>query len=695
MPGRAAPACQVRPAAGRSVDSAASRPWADTVRPASPRFIPRPTPSSLAPIAASAGGWSTTSVPRPSATASSGTTRPAKAARYTTWSAATFLLAPSRPLRRPLVINCQFRNNYARGRGGAVANDLGTHPVFRDCTFLGNSCDGKGGAIYNDFGCSPTLVNCLFAENRSLSAGAIGNDGGSSPRIVHCTFTRNTAQEEGAALYQGTGPANNPLVVGCILWGNRCDNGPAEIFNWHDNDPQVSGSCVQGGFPGAGNIDSDPKFVDADKGDYDLRADSPCKAIGHTAAVPHELLKQLDAPPAPGIQLRPGFEAQPRPPAPAGPATRVYVNAANSQGPWDGTSWRTAFRSLADALAAAGAGRAELWVAAGTYQPTSGTDRSVSFVLRPGIELYGGFGGGETERSQRDWQANRTILSGDIGRPGEIADNAYHVLIGADQAVVDGFVIRDGNADGRTYDAKGGGMVNYLRSPQAGPMVEPTGVSPTIRNCLFTHNRGLEGGAVYNYDRGTPVFSDCRFVENFADYGGAMVDRVGVRSTISGCVFENNRARWRAGAIYLDYGSRPTFTDCRFTGNRSDCHGGALAAVSRASQLEATIAVFKSCTFAGNHAQRLGGAIADFDNSILGLDRCVLSDNQAGQGGGAIAIQSRARAVLLDCDLSGNRSDQGPADLAPDETSTVSHNQLDWPDQTAPPRPAGFGPPRR
>jgi len=167
---------------------------------------------------------------------------------------------------------------------------------------------------------------------------------------------------------------------------------------------------------------------------------------------------------------------------------------------------------------------------------------------------------------------------------------------------------------------------------------------------------------------GPPVFSDCRFVENFADYGGAMVDRVGVRSTISGCVFENNRARWRAGAVYLDYDSRPAFTDCRFTGNRSDCHGGALAAVSRASQLEATIAVLKSCTFVGNHAQRLGGALA---------------------------IQSRARAVLLGCDLSGNRSDQGPADLAPGETSSVSHNQLDWPDPTAPRRPAGFGPPRR
>jgi predicted outer membrane repeat protein len=200
---------------------------------------------------------------------------------------------------------------------------------------------------------------------------------------------------------------------------------------------------------------------------------------------------------------------------------------------------------------------------------------------------------------------------------------------------------------------------------------------------------------VYNYDRGLPQFIDCRFIENSADYGGAIVDRVGVRSAMTGCVFENNTARWRAGALYLDYGARPNLTDCRFTGNRSDCHGGAVAAVSRASQLEATIPVFKNCSFAGNRAKTAGGAIANFDNSILGLDHCTLSDNQAGQGGGAIALQFRARAVLVDCQLSGNRADQGPADLAPDETSTVSDSRRDWPDQTAPPRPAGFGPPPR
>jgi hypothetical protein len=603
----------------------------------------------------------------------------------------------------PLVVDCRFVGNRARGRGGAVANDLGTSPTFRGCTFIDNSCDAKGGAVYDDFGCSPTLVNCLFAGNRAASAGAIGNDGGSSPLIVHCTFTRNVAEEEGAALYQGTGPANSPVVFGCILWDNRCEHGPAEIFNWHDNDPQVTGSCIQGGYPGQGNFEGDPKFVDPDKGDYQLRPDSPCKNIGHTAAAPEELLKRADTRPARGMDFRPVPQTQSPVPAqapPGGPPAILYVNAGNAQGPWDGASWPRAYRSLQEALAAASglpawAGRrAEVWVAAGTYKPATGADRAAAFQLRDGVEVYGGFCGRETQRSERDWQANPTVLSGDLGRAGDASDNAYHVVIGADDAVLDGFVVCDGNADGRTYDAKGAGMINYRRGAQAGPMGAAAGVSPVVRNCTFTHNRAREGGAVYNYDRGAPEFIHCRFVENAADYGGAMVDRVGVRSVLAGCDFQGNTARWRGGAVYLDYGSRPRMTDCRFTGNRSDCHGGALATISRASQLENTIAVLKNCSFAGNTATMRGGAIENFDNAVLGLDACTFSDNLAGTGGGAMSNASRSRAVLLDCRFTGNRSERGQADVATDDTSSVSRNRSDWPDQTVRPRPLGFGPPR-
>lgn len=124
---------------------------------------------------------------------------------------------------------------------------------------------------------------------------------------------------------------------------------------------------------------------------------------------------------------------------------RVYVNAANINTRQDGRTWVTAFSSLQAGIdAAAKQGGGEVWVAKGTYKPTTGTDRNASIQLRAGVAVYGGFAGTETERDQRDWERNPTILSGDIGKPGDPSDNSYHVVSGADDAVLDGFIITGG-----------------------------------------------------------------------------------------------------------------------------------------------------------------------------------------------------------------------------------------------------------
>ncbi len=106
----------------------------------------------------------------------------------------------------PTVIDCSFVHNYSRARGGAVSNDLMTHPPFIDCSFLDNHCDGKGGGMYNDFDCSPALVNCVFARNSADKGGGLASDGRSSPTITNCTFTVNHATSMYGALYSGTGP---------------------------------------------------------------------------------------------------------------------------------------------------------------------------------------------------------------------------------------------------------------------------------------------------------------------------------------------------------------------------------------------------------------------------------------------------------------------------------------------------------
>ncbi len=105
-----------------------------------------------------------------------------------------------------------------------------------------------------------------------------------------------------------------------------------------------------------------------------------------------------------------------------GVASRIYYVKWDTPGPThDGLSWFTAYTDLQQAIDAASAGH-EIWVARGVYIPTRGvdhpglppTDTLRTFQLKDRVQLYGGFAGSETERSQRDWTANPTVLSGDL-----------------------------------------------------------------------------------------------------------------------------------------------------------------------------------------------------------------------------------------------------------------------------------------
>ena len=75
-----------------------------------------------------------------------------------------------------------------------------------------------------------------------------------------------------------------------------------------------------------------------------------------------------------------------------------------------------------------------------------------------------------TGATRRDIAVYETILSGDIGAPGAPSDNCYHVVTGSatdETAVLDGFTVTDGNANGSWPRDTGGGMYSSSGQPDA------------------------------------------------------------------------------------------------------------------------------------------------------------------------------------------------------------------------------------
>ena len=200
---------------------------------------------------------------------------------------------------------------------------------------------------------------------------------------------------------------------------------------------------------------------------------------------------------------------------------RIYVDAYAS-GAGNGTSWQNAFTDLQAALFAAQSGD-QVWVALGVYKPTDGYNREISFKLKSGVQLYGGFSGVETELEQRNWERFKTTLSGNIGLANDPADNSYTILFiekSDKECVVDGFVLTGGRADNSDpyvspySNEKSGGAIYAV--------AEGNAVIPVVRNCNFENNFAREfGGAVYLFtgegkDEMLPV-ENCWFVNNRAE----------------------------------------------------------------------------------------------------------------------------------------------------------------------------------
>ena len=293
---------------------------------------------------------------------------------------------------------------------------------------------------------------------------------------------------------------------------------------------------------------------------------------------------------------------------------RLYVDAAAPGG--DGATWATAFADLTGATGFADGldGRVSVWVRGGTYRPTgrpAGSGRAATFVLREGVALLGGFSG---TGDVRDPALYPTVLSGDVGAPGDSTDNAYAVVTlrataaPSDSASVDGVTVTGGvnDRDEPGLAVRGGGIT--------GTGTAEARIALAVRHSAFASNYGVDGGGVA-CDFCSVVVSDAVFRDNRAQYGGGLSVSRGA-ATVRRSAFERNETQSSGGGAHLTQVSLD-LSDLRFIANVTGSAGGVGSAGG------------------GLYVQGGGGRIA----------RVAFERNQAPAGGGASVATSASTRI--------------------------------------------------
>jgi|GEM_PF-684741 len=212
----------------------------------------------------------------------------------------------------PTITDNVLVNNVAsyNGWGGAISCTGSASPLISNNVIQGNSASYGGGISSTGSGTSPLIINNLIIGNliigysaRRYGAGIYCGDY-STTDILNNTIADNDASEStwsvpGAGICSRAGASAN--VRNCIIWRNISEDEDQISIRASGNDVaflSVSHCDIAGGQAaifvgtggtlewGEGNIDTDPLFADAERGNYRLVAASLCIDAGDPTYTP-------------------------------------------------------------------------------------------------------------------------------------------------------------------------------------------------------------------------------------------------------------------------------------------------------------------------------------------------------------------------------------------------------------------------
>jgi hypothetical protein len=386
-------------------------------------------------------------------------------------------------------------------------------------------------------------------------------------------------------------------------------------------------------------------------------------------------------------------------------------------GDWDGTSWENAsndVQKMMDELAAASldgtagyTGPYIVKLGAGSHRPKyepmvpanpavldnyayndSPEDaRDRAFILRPGVQLWGGYPESGGNDDTRDPAANISILSGDLDNSGSTPNmnDAYHVVLGVDipsgsGTLLDGLTISGGNADTSSPSSiiTVGGL--SIRKNNGGGMYNDSS-SPTLTNVTISGNTAkATGGGMYNYDS-SPELSEVTISGNTAAGGGGMCNESESSPALTNVTISGNKAIGDSsigGGMY-NYASSPVLNNVTIGGNEPTDKNTARDGGGMGNWNVSTLNIIGVMKISGNEATH-GGGMYNFNSSLVLNSNVTISGNEAANLGGGV-YNCGSSMTMNGGFITGNTADSGggiyndTSSLELNSNATISGNE--------------------